>query len=334
MIVVEAASRLHFGLLSLPPGEPGPGSGASHRGVTRCFGGVGLMVREPGLRLVVQPSDAWRAAGPLAERMLAYARRVAAAAPPQAVRPLQLTLERSAPEHAGLGTGTQLALAVAAALHAAWALPPLPLPEAARLLGRGQRSAIGLHGFAGGGLLVDGGHGPAGTFAPLLVRLEFPSTWRLVLALASADPGLHGTSETLAFQRLAQAPPVPARTDALCRLVLLGLLPAVVERDWAAFSEALQEFNARAGEMFAPVQGGPYASGRIAELVHFVRQQGIPGVGQSSWGPTVFAVAADEEQACDLVRRLRERFALEETALKVTGAANEGARLTVWGEAR
>src|SRR6185437_1004041 len=93
--------------------------------------------------------------------------------------------------------------------------------------------------------------------------------------------------EVEAFSRLTAAPSDPARTDVLCRLVLLGLLPALVERDADAFGEAVYEFNARVGEAFAPVQGGVYASARIAELVAFVRGQGVRGVGQSSWGPKI-----------------------------------------------
>src|SRR5208282_5500231 len=97
---------------------------------------------------------------------------------------------------------------------------------------------------------------------------------------------------------------------ALCRLVVLGMLPALVEADLEAFGEAVHDFNARAGETFAAVQGGIYASPRGAEIVAFLRRSGIRGVGQSSWGPALFAVVEDDDRARALAEALRARFAL------------------------
>jgi predicted sugar kinase len=114
----------------------------------------------------------------------------------------------------------------------------------------------------------------------------------------------------------------------LCRLVLLGLLPAVAEHDWQAFGEALYDFNVRVGEMFAPVQGGIYAHPAVAAVVAWVRGQGVAGVGQSSWGPAVYAVAADKDAAVDLTARLRRHFDWGSDAVFVTRARNWGATVT------
>jgi beta-RFAP synthase len=197
--------------------------------------------------------------------------------------------------------------------------------ELARRVGRGLRSALGVYGFEQGGLLVEAGKRTADGLAPLVARLPFPTDWKLVLSLPRDAPGLHGAGEQEAFDRLAGRPGTTGRTDVLCRLVLLGLLPAVVERDLEAFGEALYEFNRRVGECFAPVQGGPYAGPGAAELVAFVRGQGVRGVGQSSWGPAVFAVVGGEEQAEDLAGRVRRRFGLDPGEVVVTQACNHGA---------
>ena len=117
-----------------------------------------------------------------------------------------------------------------------------------------------------------------------------------------------------------------ARTDALCRLTLLGMLPALKEADLQAFGEALFEFNHKVGEMFCPAQGGVYSQPLTAELVNFLRQQGVPGAGQSSWGPTVFAVTA-ADRAEHVAGLVRERFGLKEHELIVTKARNQGAIL-------
>ena len=49
------------------------------------------------------------------------------------------------------------------------------------------------------------------------------------------------------------------------------MLPALQERDCQGFGEALYEFNAAVGEMFAPVQGGVYCDAGVASLVSFSR---------------------------------------------------------------
>jgi beta-RFAP synthase len=336
MIRIRAASRLHFGLLSLPPGELSPGARPAESAdalPTRHFGGVGLMVQDPGIRVAAQEAPSWSASGPLAERALAYAGRCAAAlaaegagaAPP----PLHLLVESTAPEHAGLGTGTQLGLAVAQALAAACGLTRCAAADLARWAGRGARSALGVHGFARGGLLVEAGKTSPEALAPLVARVNFPEEWPIVLVLPGEAQGLHGLGETQAFARLAADGLPQARTDRLCRLVLLGLLPTLAERDLTAFGEALFEFNRLVGEAFRPAQGGVYAHRRSAEIVAFLRRQGIRGVGQSSWGPALFAVTPDLERTAALAQDLRRHFGLPPGEVLVTGAANSGATVCV-----
>jgi beta-RFAP synthase len=231
-----------------------------------------------------------------------------------------------------MGTGTQLGLAVAQALTMAWRLEPIPVVELARRVGRGRRSGLGVHGFEQGGFLVDGGKRDTTAVAPLVVRLAFPEDWRIVLIVPAGEKGTHGTEESEAFHRLGDAGVPVEWTEGLCRLVLLGLLPALSEADLDAFSEALHDFNARAGRMFAAVQGGTYATPRLGQLVEFIRRQGVRGTGQSSWGPTVLAVTADEDQARHLVGRVRVEFHLEASEVMVTAACNQGATVTAADE--
>jgi beta-RFAP synthase len=288
------------------------------------------MVERPGLRLRVEASASWSAEGPLSERALAFAHRCVQSFRQERgdldLSPRRLTIEWATPEHVGLGTGTQLGLAVARALAASWGVEA-DVPTLARWVGRGLRSALGVHGFEQGGFLVESGKQSVEGLAPLVARIPFPDAWRVVLVLPRVEDraaGWYGPREVEAFAQLADHPDAPERIDVLCRLVLLGLLPALVERDANAFGEALYEFNVRVGEAFAPVQGGVYASADVAEVVAYVRGQGIRGVGQSSWGPAVFAVVADADQAEHLSAGLRARFGLDDAVL-VTPASNHGA---------
>ena len=108
--------------------------------------------------------------------------------------------------------------------------------ELARHVDRGKRSALGIHGFARGGFLVEGGKGPNSGIAPLLTRADFPAEWRVVLVLPRGEAGCHGNAEEQAFLSLRSG-----ATDVLCRFVLLGMLPALLEVDLPAFGEALYE---------------------------------------------------------------------------------------------
>jgi predicted sugar kinase len=147
----------------------------------------------------------------------------------------------------------------------------------------------------------------------------------VVLVLPPWGPGLHGDREIQAFERLTAEAAAPQFTQRLCRLVLLGILPALAERDLAAFGEAVHAFNRHVGEAFAPVQGGPYAHASTEEVVCYVRGQGVRGIGQSSWGPAIFAIVEDEGRADALVKNLRQHFGLGYHQVFRTRACNRGA---------
>jgi predicted sugar kinase len=110
------------------------------------------------------------------------------------------------------------------------------------------------------------------------------------------------------FEQPADPAVQTRHVEGLCRLTLLGLLPALAGRNLPAFGEALEEFNRRAGEPFAASQGGEYAGPAVAEAVAFLRRQGVRAVGQSSWGPTVFGVTDGTTKAEEVARAARAVF--------------------------
>jgi beta-ribofuranosylaminobenzene 5'-phosphate synthase len=323
-VSIRTPSRLHFGLLSWGDAVP------------RRFGSVGLMIDRPGLELSAVPSDEWRAEGPLAGRSLRIATAVAARLAAEGLPPvpLRITIHCAPPEHVGLGTGTQLSLAVARCLALAAGLEDSPVARLATWAGRGLRSGIGLHGFHRGGLIVDGGRlrlASDEATPPLLCRHDFPADWSILVVIPPIESGFFGADESRAFAAL---PPFPETlVDRLCRLVLLGLLPAVVERDLPSFGAALDELQHRVGEAFAPAQGGTYAHSSLAAIVAWLRRQGLQGVGQSSWGPTLYGFLQADEECCDaIVRDLRRQFGLGADAAFWSLADNTGARIDRHGD--
>lgn len=299
-LVVRTAARLHWGLFR-PAGDP-------HAAL---FGGVGLMVTEPGTEIRANLGTG-HAACP--DRFSPVRDRLGAPG-------IEIQCPVSPPRHAGFGSGTQSALAVA------WAVSRLSgLPEDSGALmnasGRGKRSGIGCHGFFHGGLLVDDGKAQSDTgVAPLADRVELPGDWRIVVVLPEEPGAWHGRREVEAFRTL------PGRDDLardLRRMASDELVPAARAADFDSLGPIVHRFNVLAGKAFAPVQGGVFASPGIAAAVDLARSLGVPGAGQSSWGPAVFALCADEGQASWLAGRFS---ACGHHGLWVARPANDGATL-------
>ena len=286
-VFVEAAARLHFGVLDL-------------RGsLGRRFGGLGAAVPEPSLLLEVGPDDRLSAEGPDAERAMAFAERFLAH---HGLRGgARLTVHRHIPAHSGLGSGTQLGLGVGRALAELYGVPADPA-AVAQAVGRGRRSAIGTWTFALGGFIVEGGRRPGvDEIAPLLVRHPIPEGWRCVVAVPDGAPGLSGDAEAAAFARLP-APP-EREVERVAHLVLMQLLPALVEADLGSFGAALTEVQRVTGAWFAPQQGGVFAPGPSETLVRRMAEWGAAGVGQSSWGPAVYGLVESETAGRQMAAR-------------------------------
>jgi beta-ribofuranosylaminobenzene 5'-phosphate synthase len=305
---VRAPARLHFGFLDL------------NGGLGRRFGSIGLALDAPAVQLVARPAKRVAATGPEAERV--RANLLAAAAYLDVPDTVAVEVEEAIPPHAGFGSGTQLALAVAAALARLNGRPFAPA-DFADVLDRGNRSGVGLAAFTEGGLIVDGGRDESGAPPPVISRLPYPVDWRVVLILDEGRTGVHGSRETEAFRDL---PPFdPGEAAEICRIVLMQILPAAATAEPDGFGAGITAIQTRIGDHFAPHQGGRYASPAVAEALAAIAQSGVPGYGQSSWGPTGFALMPSQADAERLVASLarpgRLRFVIAQ-------GRNDGAAIT------
>ncbi|MBU3888773.1 GHMP kinase [Methylosinus sporium] len=310
-VSVVAAARLHLGFLDM--------NGA----LGRKFGGLGLSIDAPATRLTLRPAEKMEAFGPDAERALALLEKAGAALAPG--KRYRLAIERAIPPHSGLGSGTQLALAIGAALRRIEDLPQDVEADAA-LLQRGARSGLGAGLFTRGGLVVDGGRGAETTTPPIVSRLAFPEEWRILLVSDPGSIGLHGAAERKAF---AELPPLSEENAGrLCRLVLMQALPAVAERNFAAFGAAIAAIQAIVGDYFAPAQGGRrFTSAAVERLLARLADAGAAGLGQTSWGPTGFAFAPNEAEARRLEALARSEAEASGLTLAVVAGADRGARI-------
>ncbi|MGY0193692.1 beta-ribofuranosylaminobenzene 5'-phosphate synthase family protein [Leptothrix sp. BB-4] len=302
LVEVEAPARLHLGFLD-PAGSLG-----------RPFGSIGLTVDAPQTRLSL------RAARPDDDGPVCLAPGVPAAEGDRARRHLQtlqqrtghaadavhLTLHEALPAHAGLGSGTQLALAVGRA-WCRWHGLDVPTATLAAWLGRGLRSGVGIAGFDAGGLLLDGGPLADGAPAPLLSRIALPAGWRVLVVTDPATRGLSGAAERAALARL---PPLSREQAAsICHETLMRLLPGCAGAGFAVAAAGLTAIQDVLGQHFAPAQDGePYTSPAVGRLMRWLRVAAAretdepgAGIGQTSWGPSAFALLPSAARAESLI---------------------------------
>lgn len=308
-VEITAPCRLHFGLLSF--GQP----------TGRQFGGAGVMIDSPRLRLRLSTDDALSIHGPMADRVRRAVSRYAEVREME-VPPCRVEVLEAPPQHVGLGSGTQLALSVVAGLNALAGRDALDAEALTRLSGRAERSAIGTYGFLHGGLLMESGKLPNDAISPLERRIELPTGWRFVLIMPRHERGISGDEERRAFEELPPVP--PAWTAALRAELTEHLFPAAERGDFASFSESLYRYGYAAGLCFAVAQSGAFATPRVAQLVKTIRDLGVAGVGQSSWGPTVFAALENASAAERFVSRLQSHLHADEEVV-ITQADNRGA---------
>jgi len=306
---VTTTARLHFGFL-----DP------SGRG-SRPFGSFGLSLDRPRTRLTLKRAESLTVSGPERERAARYLTTIAESCGSD--RAYDLSIAEAIPAHAGLGSGTQLALAVGSAFATLEGLRLEPQEIAARL-GRGARSGIGIATFAQGGVVLDSGP-RQGALPELINRLPFPTDWRVLLIFDAEASGLAGASEMAAFETLPDFP--DSSTDELYRRIADSALAAVARGDFTTFCAQLGYLQASMGEYFAPLQGGPYTSKRVSEALEWLRGQGVTGLGQSSWGPTGFAFAASEHEGQALLDRLRNAIQRPGLSFAVAQGRNQGATI-------
>jgi beta-ribofuranosylaminobenzene 5'-phosphate synthase len=310
-VFVETPARLHFGVLDLG-GRLG-----------RCFGGLGAAIPSPSLLLEAQPAERVSAEGPDADRAIEFARRFLEDR--ELEGGVHLRIHRAIPSHSGLGSGTQLGLAVGRATAELNGLRLSPV-ELARSTGRGRRSAIGTWTFGLGGFIVEGGRRPASeAIAPLIAHLPIPADWRCVVAVPAGGRGLSGEAEARAFEQLP--PPPEGEAERVAHLVLMQLLPALVEDDLPSFGEALSAIQRITGSWFAAQQGGVFAPGPTEQLVATMVRSGAAGVGQSSWGPAAYGLVGTAADSARLAAELRRQLGADGEVFE-GGFAPQGAR--VW----
>lgn len=311
---IRTGARIHFGLLDRRP----------------PFGGAGMMVDTPATILGCAPADHFHVAcaasvdeaarRDIADRVQAVGKRLAQQRAWADLPGCRIEVLQRPSRHAGLGTGTQLALAVATLLRQT--IEGLPDESADAIeatiaaAGRQPRSAVGTHGYFQGGLIIDDSQ---------VDRWAVPDRWRVVLTQCQTDrPSVHGEDES---QRFTREHAIPADLRIQLRASLNDLVAGIEAQDFAQFAAAVGRYNRCSGELFADSQGGPYNGPAISKLIELLCGWGYHGVGQSSWGPTVFALC---DSALD-AQRLQQRLLSAGYPAQIAKPMNHPAQVTPHG---
>lgn len=289
MVTVSAGGRLHFGFANLS---------LAHE---RLYGGVGVAITEPRVTVSAEPAEDVVCPDPLVREYVERAVELLA------IPGADVTVESTLPRHVGLGSGTATALATLSAVARAHGREPRVRDHAPEL-GRGGRSGVGVGCFEAGGLLADAGH-PTELFTAeppargewrvpaVLARHDPPDDWRFLVAIPDCNPGRSDASEHRAMRAVVEQAD-PELADDLAGILTRRLLPAVANGNLPVFGNAIERFGRLNGAWYAEEQGGVYRPpvGRIVEQLSDA--PALEGVGQSSWGPAVYAVT-DAGRAAD-----------------------------------
>jgi len=311
-ITVIAPARLHMGFIDLSAS------------LGRNFGSIGVALNEINTTIELSPANELCMLGIQSDRALSCLTQLCELL--NVSNKLQLDIKSLIPEHVGLGSGTQMSLAIGMGLSAYYNLG-LQVRDIAVLTSRGARSGIGIATFEQGGLVVDGGRGEKTLTPPVISQMSVPDDWRFILVFDSADQGLHGDDELKAFKEL---PSFPAEEAArLCYLLMMQGLPALAEQELKLFGDVITQLQSSVGDHFAAAQGGGvFTSVAVAEVMKTLQAEGAVAIGQTSWGPTGFCMVKGKALADKLEQQVQEKFAhLESVTVMQASVRNTGGQV-------
>jgi len=325
-LIIKTPSRLHLTLIDL------------NGSLGRIDGGVGLTLEKPGLVLEMQRNNGeisvdFQNRQELPVNVISdYADKIKTSAR-KMMDHLELdggysfTVCETYPSHSGLGSGTQLSLATGKLISES-ENQQITVPQIANIVGRGGTSGIGVASFDKGGFIIDGGHpqeekpdflpssASQASPPPIIARYEFPQDWDVILVIPNVMKNVSGEKEVNIFQEYC---PIPVEeVQRLSHLLLMKMMPAVLEEDLDGFGEAVNSiqnigFKKVENQLQKPV---------IRDIMQLLRDAGAPGVGMSSFGPTIYVV---NDSTQDIVSAARDALADIGGDIIETRAQNNGA---------
>jgi beta-RFAP synthase len=245
--------------------------------------------------------------------------------------PLSIIVEQSIPTHHGLGSGTQRSFAIGKLSATLAGCKHLTISQIALLSNRFPRSGVGAHGFDQGGLILDGGHtsglGHHQELAPLIHRAHWPAHWRVILITPHEPAGVYGTKEMKLFTQLP--PPSSESMNLVAKTIHSDFLNALASTEFLPAMNSLELVQHQVGKWFAPAQrDSVYGSPLRDSIIKSMNSSGLRGVGQSSWGPTLFGFSqSSDTEIQSMIDSIKNQHPEIQFNILITTASNTGHRL-------
>lgn len=268
VIEVRAGYRLHLGFYRFYDNP-------------YIYGSIGVSVEEPHISVLLRsnPTLKVRCSTKLCEEL------VVATAKLLNVRDVEVEVSGYLNHHVGLGSRTRVLLTAYLALTNYLGVEP-SVGRIIDLLGRKKISGVGIYSFFYGNLVVDSGlnvNDASMLYPKLLYLYEVPSNWYLIIVLPEGFKGLSEVEEVGIIRNVEFFP-----KQELLYKEFVKLLTSLSLKDFNVFTNALSRIQELTGEYFSKHQGGIFAHDVSEELAAVMRGEGVKGIGQSSWGPTIY----------------------------------------------
>ena len=82
----------------------------------------------------------------------------------------------------------------------------------------------------------------------------------------------------------------------------------IIENNFDEFSKAISKLQNIMGKYFNIFQNGMFSSSEVSNVLNFLRKENVSGYGQTSWGPTGFALFPNIKKAEEMRLKLKKRF--------------------------
>ncbi|XRP96792.1 beta-ribofuranosylaminobenzene 5'-phosphate synthase [Methanocaldococcus sp. 16A] len=328
-MIIQTPSRIHMGLIDL------------NGSIGRVDGGIGLALEEPNIEIEGKESDeiniefdkkliekfGYSYLKSIKDRIYNTATKVLEVVNGEGI---DLKILSLFPAHSGLGSGTQLSLAVGKLISKIYN-KEMNAYEIAKITGRGGTSGIGIGAFEYGGFLIDGGHSfgkgkdkeefkPSSASkgvkpAPIIFRHDFD--WEVMLIIPKGEH-VYGKKEVDIFKKYC---PVPLNeVEKICHLVLMKMMPAIVEKNLDDFGEVVNKLQYLG---FKKVELN-LQSDIVKDLIKELHNENVYA-GLSSFGPTIYAFG-DKKLIIEKANEVFDRHGIYRDII-ITKANNVGHKI-------
>ncbi|MBN1217214.1 MAG: hypothetical protein JXA99_17470 [Candidatus Lokiarchaeota archaeon] len=226
-------------------------------------------------------------------------------------------LKQYYPSHVGLGSKTQLSLAVATSISKLKNLE-INQRELTKIVERGGTSGIGWKGFFSGGFILDAGHdfgigkekesflpsSASSSADPALTILQYkiPENWRFVLIIPNVKKGVYGDEEVSVFKKYT---PIPKQeVNEVSHQILMKIIPGLIKNDLECFGEGLKCIQS-IGFKKIEIQ---LQNEIVKNLLKFIDSYGAKAYGMSSFGPSVIVIVDSNSQAKKMLHAVKEHL--------------------------